>query len=315
MRRETVITTAIRTAIGGFGGSLAGVAPTELGTIVIRAAMERAGLQSGDVNQVVMGNVIHTEPKDMYLARVAAMSAGVAQSAPALTVNRLCGSGLQAVVTAHEQIQLGYADIAIAGGAESMSRAGYLIPAMRRGQKMGDAVAVDMMLGALNDPFGNGHMGITAETVADREGIDRESQDAFALESHRRAAAAIAAGHFRDQIVPVGVRNGREEVVFDTDEHVRLGLKPADLAKLRPAFLKEGSVTAGNSSGLNDGAAAMVLMEGGVAIARGLAPMARIMATGLGGVAPEVMGMGPIPASSQALARGAERRRSECDRV
>lgn len=303
MTKNVVIASAVRTAIGDFGGSLAGVAPTELGAIVIREALVRAGVAGGDVGQVVMGNVIHSEPKDMYLSRVAALNAGVTEAAPALTLNRLCGSGLQAVVNAAEQILLGYVDIAVAGGAESMSRAGHLLTQVRNGQKMGDLTATDMMVGALTDPFGNGHMGITAENVASRCGIDRAAQDAFALESHRRAGEAIASGHFRDQIVAVSVRKGREEAVFDTDEHVRPGLLPDDLAKLRPAFRKDGTVTAGNASGLNDGAAALVLMEAEVAAARGVEPLARVVATGLGGVGPEVMGLGPVPAARQALAR------------
>lgn len=301
--RSVVITSAVRTAIGDFGGALAGVSPCDLGAAVIREAMARAAVSGDEVGQVVMGNVIHTAPEDMYLSRVAAIRAGVAQSAPALTLNRLCGSGLQAVVNAAEQILLGHADICVAGGAESMSRAGHLLTQARSGQKMGDVTAIDMMVGALTDPFGNGHMGVTAENVAARAGIDRATQDAFALESHARAARAIAAGHFRDQILPMTVRRGREEVVFDTDEHVRAGLTAEDLAKLRPVFRKDGTVTAGNASGINDGAAALVLMEAGVAAARGAPVLARIVATGLGGVAPDVMGLGPVPAVRQALAR------------
>jgi acetyl-CoA C-acetyltransferase len=233
MTRSVVITAAVRTAIGDFGGALSGIRPTDLGATVIREALSRAGLAGDRVEQVVMGNVIHTEPKDMYLARVAALKAGVVETAPALTLNRLCGSGLQAVVTAAEQILLGHADVTVAGGAECMSRAGHLMSAIRTGQKMGDVGAVDMMTGALTDPFGHGHMGITAENVAASDSIDRATQDAFALESHRRAAAAIAAGRFRDQIVPVMVRRGRDEVAFDTDEHVRPDLAAEDLARFR----------------------------------------------------------------------------------
>jgi len=303
MTRSVVITSALRTAIGDFGGSLAGIAPAELGAQVIRAALSQAGVAGDQVGQVVMGNVIHTEPQDMYLSRVAALRAGVSAAAPALTLNRLCGSGLQAVVNGSEQILLSYADIVVAGGAESMSRAGHLLRTARTGQKMGDVTALDMMVGALTDPFGNGHMGVTAENVADRSGVGRAAQDELALTSHRRAATAIAEGRFRDQIVPVMVRRGREEVAFDTDEHVRPDVSSADLAKLRPAFRKDGSVTAGNASGINDGAAALVLMEEGVARARGIQPLARIVATGLGGVAPEVMGLGPVPATRQALKR------------
>ena len=303
MARNVVIASGVRTAIGDFGGSLAGVAPCDLAAQVAREAIARAGCEPGDIAQTVFGNVIHTEPRDMYLSRVAAINAGIPDTSPALTLNRLCGSGLQAVVSAAEQVMLGNADIALAGGAESMSRAGHLLTQARFGQKMGDVVGVDMMLGALNDPFGNGHMGITAENVADRNGIDRQAQDAFAVESHRRAAEAIEKGYFKEQILPVTVRKGRQEVAFDTDEHVRPGVSMEDMAKLRPAFRKDGTVTAGNASGINDGAAALVLMEEGVAEARGTKPLARIVSYGLGGVAPEVMGLGPVPASRQALER------------
>ena len=303
MSRTVVIASGVRTAIGDFGGALAGLSPCDLGAAVAAEAIARAGIAPDQIQQAVFGNVIHTAPEDMYLSRVVALRAGVPDSVPSLTLNRLCGSGLQAVVTAAEQIELGRADIALAGGAESMSRAGHLLTQARHGQKMGDVTATDMMTGALTDPFGNGHMGVTAENVAARAGIDRQAQDAFAVESHRRAAAAIAAGHFRDQILPLTVRAGRIERVFDTDEHVRPGVTMDDLAKLRPAFRKEGSVTAGNASGINDGAGALVLMEAGAAQARGVAPLARIVATGLGGVAPDVMGLGPVPATRQALER------------
>ena len=304
MDRSVVIAGGVRTAIGTFGGSLAGVPPCELAAKVAAEAIARAGVAPGDIGQTVFGNVLHTAPEDMYLSRVAAIRAGVPETAPALTLNRLCGSGLQAVVTAAEQILLGNADIALAGGAESMSRAGHLLTTSRAGVKMGDAAAVDMMTGALNDPFGHGHMGVTAENVAAREGIDRAAQDAFAARSHRLAARAIAEGRFVDQILPLTVRKGRAEVVFDTDEHVRADVTEAGLAGLRPVFRRDGgTVTAGNASGINDGAAALVLAEAGVAAARGLAPLARILAYGLGGVAPEVMGMGPVPAVQQALGR------------
>ena len=303
MTKSVVIASGVRTAIGDAGGALASVSPCDLGAAVAREAISRAGIEAGDIGQTVFGNVIHTAPEDMYLSRVVAMRAGVLETAPALTLNRLCGSGLQAVVSAAEQILLGNCDIALAGGAESMSRAGHLLTQSRRGQKMGDVVATDMMLGALTDPFGNGHMGVTAENIAKRGNIDRAAQDAFAVESHRRAARAIAEGRFKDQILPMTVRQGRTEVTFDTDEHVRPGLTDADLAKLRPVFAKDGSVTAGNASGINDGAAALVLMEAETATARGIMPLARIVAYGLGGVAPEVMGLGPVPASRQALER------------
>lgn len=303
MQRQVVIAAGVRTAIGDFGGALAGHSPCDLGAAVAREAIARAGIAPGDVGQVVFGNVLHTAPEDMYLSRVAALRAGLPETVPALTLNRLCGSGLQAVVTAAEQILLGNADVALAGGAESMSRAGHLLTQVRNGQKMGDVTATDMMTGALTDPFGNGHMGITAENIAARDGIDRERQDAFAAESHRRAARAIAEGRFRDQILPITVRRGRAEAVFDTDEHVRAEVTAESLAGLRPAFRRDGTVTAGNASGINDGAGAVVLMEAAEAEARGIAPLARIRAYGLGGVAPEVMGLGPVPAVEQALAR------------
>lgn len=297
-----VIASAVRTAIGDFQGSLAGHSPSELGTLVAKEAISRAGIGAETVQQTVFGNVIHTTPEDMYISRVAALNAGVSETAPALTLNRLCGSGLQAVVTAAEQIMLGNAEVTLAGGVESMSRSGHLL-SVRAGARLGDVRAVDMMVGALTDPFGNIHMGLTAENVATRHGIDREAQDEFALESHRRAAAAIDSGRFRDQILPVTVKKGRKDVIFDTDEHVRAEVTIDDLRKLRPAFSKEGSVTAGNASGLNDGAAALVLMNEAKATSTGARPLARIVSYGLGGVAPDVMGLGPIPATCQALER------------
>lgn len=303
MNRSVVIVSGVRTAVGDFGGALADFAPCDLASIIAREAVVRAGCSGNDIDLAVFGHVIHTAPEDMYLARVAALRAGVSEMAPALTLNRLCGSGLQAVLTAAEAIMLGNADIVLAGGSESMSRAGHLLTQVRTGQKMGAVTAIDMMTGALTDPFGNGHMGVTAENVATKCGIGRATQDAFALESHRRAAHAQTEGRFRDQIHPLTVKNGRKEMVFDTDEHVRPGLTAEDLAKLRPAFDKTGSVTAGNSSGLNDGAGALVLMEHGVAIARGARLFARIVAYGMGGVAPGLMGLGPVPAVRQALAR------------
>lgn len=303
MTNTVVIAAGVRTAIGDFGSSLAGLSPGEMGAKVASEAIARANIEPSDIEQTVFGNVIHTAPEDMYVSRVVAMRAGVSETAPALTLNRLCGSGLQAVVTASEQIQLGKAEITLAGGTESMSRAGHLLTQARNGQKMGDVTGIDMMVGALTDPFGSGHMGVTAENIAALKGVDRTRQDVFAAESHRRAAAAIAEGRFRDQILPMQVKVGRAERVFDTDEHVRPGVSAEDLAKLCPAFRKDGGVTAGNASGLNDGAAAVVLMAESVAAARGLQPLARIVATGLGGVAPDLMGLGPIPATRQALAR------------
>ncbi len=300
---EVVIVAGVRTAIGDFGGSLREISPTELGSKVIAEAVRRAGLLASDIGHVVMGNVIQTEAKDMYLARVAAMGAGIPVEVPALTVNRLCGSGLQAVVSAVQSLALGDCAIAVAGGAESMSRAGYLMPGMRWGVKMGDTPVVDMLLGALNDPFGNGHMGITAENVAASHGITREAQDAFAAESHRRAAAAIAEGRFADQILPIDIKVKKDIVAFATDEHVRADVTAEKLASLRPAFKKDGTVTAGNASGLNDGAAALVLMTATEAARRGVKPLARITAYAHAGVDPAVMGLGPVPAVKILLAK------------
>jgi acetyl-CoA C-acetyltransferase len=303
MDRQVVIVSGVRTAIGSFGGSLAGKPPTELAAAVAKEAIARAGCEPADIQQTVFGNVIHTEPKDMYLSRVAAIRAGVPETSPALTVNRLCGSGLQAVVTAAEQILLGNADIVLAGGAESMSRTGHLVSSARFGAKMGDVTAMDMLLGALQDPFGAGHMGVTGENVAARIGVSRAEQDEAALASQQRAVKAISEGRFKQQILPITVGSGRSERLFDTDEHVRADANAADLAGLKPAFTKGGTVTAGNSSGINDGAAALVLMEQATAEARGAVPLARIVAYGLGGVEPEVMGLGPVPAVKQALSR------------
>ncbi len=303
MKREVVIVSGVRTAIGSFGGSLKDLAPTELAAQVTREAMARAAVGPDEVGQVVFGHVINTEPKDMYLARVAAINAGIAPATPALTLNRLCGSGLQAIITAAQAILLGDADIALAGGAESMSRAPHILPALRWGARMGDATALDMMTGALTDPFDGDHMGGTAENVAERYGISRADQDALAAESHRRAAHAIAAGHFKDQILPVTLASRKGPVVFDTDEHVRPDTSAAALAGMRPAFRKDGSVTAGNASGINDGAAALVLMERSVAEARGLRPLARLAGYGHAGVDPRYMGIGPVPATQQALRR------------
>lgn len=292
---------AARTAIGAFGGALKDVPPTDLGAHAAREAIARAGIAAADVEQAVVGNVIHTEPRDMYISRVVAIEAGVPKEAPALTVNRLCGSGLQAIVTAGQAIKLGDAAIALAGGAESMSRGGYLLPAARWGQRMGAASAVDMMVGVLTDPFGHGHMGVTAENVAERYQVSRDDQDAAAVESHRRAARAIAEGYFKDQIAPFEIASRKGPVVFDTDEHVRRDVSPADLEKLRPVFRKDGTVTAGNASGINDGAAAVVLASEAAATERGLKPLARLVSWGLAGVDPSEMGMGPVPAVRTAL--------------
>ncbi|CAG2130258.1 beta-ketothiolase BktB [Cupriavidus plantarum] len=304
MTREVVVVSGVRTAIGTFGGSLKDVAPTDLGALVVREALARASVSGDDVGHVVFGNVIHTEPKDMYLARVAAVQGGVSIHAPALTLNRLCGSGLQAIVSAAQTILLGDAEVAIGGGAESMSRAPYLAPAARWGARMGDARLLDMMLGALHDPFHNIHMGVTAENVAKEYDISRGQQDETALESHRRASAAIRAGYFKDQIVPVTVKSRKGDVVFDTDEHVRHDATIEDMTKLKPVFAKEnGTVTAGNASGLNDAAAAVVLMERAEAERRGLKPLARLVSYGHAGVDPKTMGIGPVPATKIALER------------
>ena len=302
MSNDIVILGGARTAIGTFGGSLAATPPTTLGSTVARAAMERAGVDPAQIGHVVFGNVINTEPRDMYLSRVAARDAGVPDEVPAMNVNRLCGSGVQALVSATQSLMLGDADFALAGGAESMSRAPYILPDARWGQKMGDVRSLDMLLGTLNCPFGTGHMGVTAENVADEHTITREEMDAFALQSQERAAAAIAAGHFKDQIVPVDVKVKRDMVPFDTDEHPKATTAEA-LAGLRPVFQKDGRVTAGNASGINDGAAALVLACAGAAEAAGLAPRARILGYAHAGVRPEVMGIGPIPAVRRLLER------------
>ena len=298
---DIVILSGARTAIGGFGGSLASVPPIDLAATVATAAMERAGVQPAQIGAVVFGHVLNTEPRDMYLARVAMINAGIPDTTPAMNVNRLCGSGAQAIVSAVQALMLGDADFAVAGGAESMSRAPYIIPAMRHGAKMGDQSAVDMMVGALTCPFGTGHMGITAENVASESGISREDQDAFALESQARAARAIEEGRFKDQIVPVEVKTRKGTVSFDTDEHPKSTSAEA-LAGLKPAFRKEnGTVTAGNASGINDGAAAIVLARADAAQAAGLTPKARVLGYAVAGVRPEVMGYGPIPAVRQLM--------------
>ncbi|AHB78260.1 MULTISPECIES: beta-ketothiolase BktB [Pandoraea] len=303
MQREVVIVSGVRTAIGDFGGSLKDFAPTQLGAIVAREAMARAQVSGEDVGHVVFGNVIHTEPKDMYLARVASIEAGVSQHAPAMTVNRLCGSGLQAVVSAAQSILLGDAEVAMAGGAESMSRAPYVMPGARWGTRMGESRLVDMMLGALHDPFANIHMGVTAENIAKQWGITREDQDRLAVESHQRAARAMAEGYFRDQIVPISIKTKKGEIAFTTDEHVRADVRLEDMAKLRPVFEKDGTVTAGNASGLNDAAAALILMERAEAQRRGAKPLARLVSYAHAGVDPNYMGIGPVPASRKALER------------
>ncbi len=304
MSKEVVVVGGVRTAIGKFGGSLKDVSPTELGALVLREVLARSEVKPEDVGHVVFGNVIATEPKDLYLSRVSAINAGIPESTPAFNVNRLCGSGLQAIVSAAQTILLGDADVAIGAGAENMSRAPYITPDARFGARMGDVRLVDMMLGALNDPFHTVPMGVTAENVARKFDISRERQDALALESHRRAAQAIAEGRFASQIVPVTRTVKGREVVFDTDEHLRTDATIEDFSKLKPVFAKEnGTVTAGNASGINDAAAAVLLMSREAAEKRGLAPMARLVAYAHAGVDPLHMGIGPVPATRLALQR------------
>lgn len=293
--KDIVILDGARTAIGTFGGSLAGTPPIELGTVAAKAALERSGVEGGQIGHVAFGHVINTEPRDMYLSRVAAMQAGIPESTPAMNVNRLCGSGVQAIVSVVQSLMLGDAEFGLAGGAENMSRSPYISQVTRWGAKMGDVKSLDMMLGALSCPFGTGHMGVTAENVASEHQITRADQDAFALQSQERAAAAIADGRFDSQIVPVEVKVKRDTVAFDKDEHPKATSMEA-LGGLRPVFQKDGSVTAGNASGINDGAAAMVLATAEAAEKAGLKPKARILGYAHAGVRPEVMGIGPIPA-------------------
>lgn len=299
---EVVVVGACRTAIGDFGGALKDIPPCDLGATVVRAVLDRSNVAAADVGHVVFGHVINTEPRDMYLSRVAAMNAGIGKETPAFNVNRLCGSGLQAIISASQSLMLGDAEIAIGGGAESMSRAPYIAPAQRWGARMGDSAMIDMMTGALADPFDKKHMGVTAENIAARYSISREEQDALALMSHQRAAAAITNGYFKEQIVPVVKKSRKGDVVFDTDEHVRMDATPENFSTLKPVFIKEnGTVTAGNASGLNDGAGAVLLMTAKAAQARGVKPLARLVAYGHAGVDPEYMGMGPVPATRIAL--------------
>lgn len=299
---DIVILSGARTAIGTFGGSLAAIPPIELGTVAAKAALERAGVAGGQIGHVAFGHVINTEPRDMYLSRVAAMQAGIPDTTPAMNVNRLCGSGAQAIVSVVQSLMLGDAEFGLAGGAESMSRGPYIVPAIRWGQKMGDMSGTDMMVGALNCPFGTGHMGVTAENVAEEHDISREQMDAFAVESQNRALNAIDKGYFKDQIVPVEVRVKRDMVPFDTDEHPKASTMET-LAGLRTVFKKDGRVTAGNASGINDGAGALVLARAEAAEAAGLKPRARILGYAHAGVRPEVMGIGPVPAVQNLLAR------------
>jgi acetyl-CoA C-acetyltransferase len=300
--REVVALSAVRTAIGDFGGSLKSVAPSALSAITLKEAVARAGVEPAEVGMVVMGNVIPAEDRYAYTSRVAQIEAGIPCETSCITVNRLCGSGMQAIVNAAQGIMVGDHDVAIAGGVESMSNAFYASSGMRWGQKMGDGQMLDMMVSALTDPFGTGHMGITAENLADKYNVSREDQDAFAVESHKRAANAQAEGRFDSQIVPVEMKTRKGVTVFEKDEHVRADITVEKLAGMRPAFKKDGSVTAGNASGINDASSAMVLMEKGAAEARGLKPMARLVAYTHAGVEPEIMGIGPVPAVNQILA-------------
>ena len=299
--RQVMVMGGARTAIGDYGGALKDVPPTELAAHVIREAVKRAGLDAKQVQQLVVGNVIHTEAKDMYLSRVACLKAGLPEETTALTVNRLCGSGLQAIVSAAQAIQLGDADVAVGAGTESMSRGGYLMPTLRWGQRMNDGAVIDMMVGALTDPFDTVHMGITAENIAERWKITREQQDAYAVESHRRAMHAIEQGYFKSQIAPFELKTRKGTVVVDRDEHPRADASVEGMAKLKAVFKKDGSVTAGNASGINDGAAAVVLMEASAAERSGLKPLAKLVSYGLAGVDPKIMGIGPVPACQRAL--------------
>jgi acetyl-CoA C-acetyltransferase len=301
--REVVVVSGVRTAIGDYGGALKDIAPTDLGARVIREAVSRAQLAPEDVGHVVFGNVIHTEPKDMYLSRVAAIQGGLPKETPAMTLNRLCGSGLQAIVSAAQLIKLNDADVAVAGGAESMSRAIYALPAARWGARMGDVHAMDMMVGALTDPFDTVHMGITAENVATKWEISRPQQDEMALESNRRAVNAIQQGYFKDQILPIELKTRKGVTVVDTDEHPRSDASLENFAKLKAVFKQDGSVTAGNASAINDGAAAVVLMERGVAEKKGRKPLARLVGYAHAGVDPKHMGIGPVPAVRKLMER------------
>ncbi|RKZ37337.1 MAG: acetyl-CoA C-acyltransferase [Gammaproteobacteria bacterium] len=299
--REVVVLSGVRTPVGGYGGTLKDQAPADLAAACVRAAVQRAGIAAEDVGHCVFGNVIHTEIRDMYLSRVAAVNGGLPVETPAFTLNRLCGSGLQAIISAAQVILQGDADCTVAGGAEVMSRGQYWVPGLRTGQRMGNGQVVDAMVGALTDPFDDCHMGVTAENVAEKWGVSREDQDALAVESHRRAAAATDNGHFKDQILPVEIKSRKGTTVFDTDEHFRRDASMEGMAKLRPIFRKEGSVTAGNASGINDAAAAVVLMERSAAESKGLTPLGRLVGYAHAGVEPKYMGIGPVPAVKKLL--------------
>ncbi len=302
-QREVVVLSGVRTAIGKYGGSLKDHPPTELAAVVVREGVKRAGIDAGEVGHVVFGNVIHTDVHDMYLSRVAAIKGGLPIETPAFTLNRLCGTGLQAIVSAAQLIMLGDADVAVAGGAECMSRGQYWVPGLRWGQRMNDGSVVDATVGALTDPFDDCHMGVTAENIAAKWQVSRADQDALAVESHRRAAQAVTKGYFKEQIVPIEVKTKAGPAAFETDEHIRADATVGAMAKLKPVFDKNGTVTAGNSAGINDAAAAVVLMERGAAERRGLRPLGRLVAYAHAGVEPKYMGIGPVPAVRAVLER------------
>lgn len=301
--RDVVILSGVRTAIGDYGGALKDIPPVELAARVVAEAVKRADIDPLEIEHGVFGNVIHGEPRDMYLARVACLNGGLPHTIASLTVNRICGSGLQAIISASQYIQMGDADAAIAGGAESMSRGGYLLPALRWGQRMNNGGVIDMMVGALTDPFTGVHMGITAENIAAKWEISREAQDMYALESHRRAINAIKSGYFKTQILPIEIKNRKNITVFDTDEHPREDVNLAALSRLNTVFMENGTVTAGNASGINDCAAAVVLMESKAAQKHNFQPLARLVSYGHAGVDPQLMGIGPVPAVQKALKR------------
>ncbi|QTD44088.1 beta-ketothiolase BktB [Ottowia testudinis] len=304
MAREVVVVSGVRTAIGTFGGSLKDIAPVDLAATVVKEALARAKVEGKDVGHVVFGHVVNTEPRDMYLSRVAAVNGGCPKETPAMNVNRLCGSGLQAIVSAAQGILLGDYDVAIGGGAENMSRAPYANLTNRFGARMGDTKLVDMMVGALHDPFHTIHMGVTAENVAKEFDISREQQDALALESHQRAEKAWAEGRFKDQIVPIMLKTRKGETAFEKDEHFREGAKLEDFQKMKPVFVKEnGTVTAANASGINDAAAAVLLMDAAAASKAGAKPLARLVGYAHAGVEPKIMGIGPVPATKAVLAK------------
>ena len=298
---EVVIVSGVRTAVGDFGGSLKNHSPGQLGAIVVAEAVKRAGIDAETVGHCVIGNVIHTEAHDMYISRVAALDGGLHHKTPAVTVNRLCGSGMQAIISAAQQIQLGVCHTALAGGVEVMSRGGYLATGARFGNRLGDGQLIDMMVAALHCPIEKYHMGVTAENIAEKWGVSREEQDQCALTSHQRAQNAIEQGYFKSQIIPVELKSRKGSTLFDQDEHVRFDAKLEDMARLRPAFKEDGTVTAGNASGINDGAAAMVLMSREQADSQGVKARARLVKYAFAGVEPKYMGIGPVPAVKNLL--------------